>query len=304
MDNIDISIIIPIYNVEKYLEKCLDTIYEIKGINTEIILVNDGSTDKSLKIINVYYERFFEKTRVINKVNGGLSSARNVGLEIAQGKYVSFIDSDDYVDSKKFTELFLEGEKLDLDIIIGRTKKIWKEKNYCEELGIPIEILDKKVMEGKEYLEKSFEYKNHRVEVWDDFYKREFLKENKLKFTENILHEDVPFTFKSFILAKQVKSFNIFFYYYRQREGSIMSSLNLKSYTSRIEIIKELLEFFQKEKINSKYFNNHLGGYIWSVFRYKEKIKIERRIILKLLKTRKYYLKIWIKLLILFIYSF
>lgn len=300
MSDIEVSIIIPIYNVEKYLRQCLDTVYSIKNIKKEIILVNDSSPDNSYKIIEEYQKKYEEETVVINRKNGGLSAARNSGLEVAKGEYISFIDSDDYIDPLKFEEVFKKGKKLNLDIIIGRAKKIWSDKNKNEEkLEVPNEFVDIDIIKGEKYLRKSLYHRKHRVEVWDDFYKREFLLKNDLKFIEGILHEDVPFTFKAFILAQKVKFFDIDFYYYRQREGSIMSTLNEKSFTSRLYFIEKLVEFFNEKEINKKEYNDYLGNHLWNI--YKQLKKIDKKIVLKLLNKKKYSLKVLIKLSIIYL---
>ena len=300
MNDIEISIIIPIYNVEKYLRQCLDTVYSIKNIKKEIILVNDSSPDNSYKIIEEYQKKYEEETVVINRKNGGLSAARNSGLEVAKGEYISFIDSDDYIDSLKFEEIFKKGKKLNLDIIIGRAKKTWDDKNKNEEkLEVPNEFIDIDIIKGEKYLRESFYYRKHRVEVWDDFYKREFLLKNDLKFIEGILHEDVPFTFKAFILAQKVKFFDINFYYYRQREGSIMSTLNKKSFISRLYFTEELIEFFNEKEINKKEYNDYLGNHLWNS--YKQLKKIDKKIIVKLLNKKNYSLKVLTKLSIMYL---
>lgn len=294
MNRIDVSIIIPIYNVEKYLRQCLDSVYSIKNLRKEIILVNDSSPDNSKLIIEEYKKLFPEETVVVERENGGLSAARNSGLKIAKGEYVSFIDSDDFVDPIKFETLFINGNQEKLDIIIGRAKKIWDEKKEKKELlSVPEEFKNQGIVEGKNYLVDSLKYKKHRVEVWDDFYKRDFLLKNNLQFKEGILHEDVLFTFKAFCLANKVKFFDLDFYYYRQREGSIMSTINEKSYFSRLIIVEELLKFYEYKKINIKEFNDYLIDYIWAISKILK--KLDKKIVVKLLRKFKYSLKSFIK---------
>ncbi|MGL5087873.1 MAG: glycosyltransferase family 2 protein [Cetobacterium sp.] len=98
----ELTIIVPVYNVEKYLKDCLDSIYKINNIKYEVILVNDGSTDSSLNILKEYRSLYPKLTKIIDKENGGLSSARNAGIREARGEYLSFIDSDDIIDFKDF----------------------------------------------------------------------------------------------------------------------------------------------------------------------------------------------------------
>lgn len=299
MSRIDISIIIPIYNVEKYLRECLDSIYSIRNIRKEVILVNDSSPDKCDLIIEEYKLKFSKETVVINRENGGLSAARNSGLKVARGEYISFIDSDDYIDTLKFEELFLKAKKLDLDIIIGRAKKIWETNTKEELLTVPKEFKSQDIVSGQNYLIDSLKYKKHRVEVWDDFYKRDFLLKNKLEFKEGLLHEDVLFTFKSFCLAKKVKFFDLDFYYYRQREGSIMSTINEKSYLSRLIIVEELLQFYEDKNINAKELNDYLVNYFYTSSKKIKKIK--NTIIFRILKRKKISVKSLVKCILVYI---
>jgi len=221
--NIELSIVVPIYNVELYLEECLDSIYDIKNIKKEVILVNDGSTDNSLKIAKKYKDKYPNITKVINKKNGGLSSARNAGIEVATGEYISFIDSDDFIDSKNYEKFFKEGRSNNLDIIVGtpikyidgKLNKFFRD-NSLEKLGIT---------DGVRFLEESIKSNCYRMEVWDDIYRLDLLKKNRILFFEKLIHEDELFTPLVFLKAKRVKLIDINFYYYRQRPGSIMSSL-------------------------------------------------------------------------------
>ena len=115
----DISIIVPIYNVEEYLVECLKSIYKIENLRYEVILVNDGSKDKSYKIMEDFKALYPNQTVLINKENGGLSSARNTGLRVAKGRYVSFIDSDDFIDTVEFEKFVIKGIKSRVDIAVG-----------------------------------------------------------------------------------------------------------------------------------------------------------------------------------------
>ncbi|MGL4866630.1 MAG: glycosyltransferase [Cetobacterium sp.] len=235
---IELSIVVPIYNVEKYLKDCLESLFSIKNIKKEIILVNDGSTDGSLKIAEEYKKNYPNETILINKKNGGLSSARNAGLDIAKGKYISFIDSDDFIDSLKYEQVFNMGKKMGLDIIVGTAIK-YKDGNL-EKFYRSEEIVNSEILTGNEFLELSFKTNCYRMEVWDDIYLTSLLKENNIQFKEGLLHEDELFTPIVFSKAKKVKLINTSFYYYRQREGSIMHTRTTKNIIAYIYIIKEL----------------------------------------------------------------
>lgn len=283
----ELTIIVPVYNVEQYLKECLDSIYQIKNIKYEVILINDGSTDLSFEILKEYQKKYPEITKVVNKENGGLSSARNIGIKEAKGEYISFIDSDDIISPKEFEEFFKEGQKLDLDVIVGNMRYFLGDK-----IGEPLfrsqEIKDFTVGKGTKFFLTLFEgNKCFREEVVDDIYKRDFICENKLYFHDNLVHEDSYFTPMVYLKAKRIKYIDIAFYYYRQRSGSIMSEVTEKSINSLEKICYMLLseysktdEFGQKalSKLLPSFYKVILYRYINSGRDYKEKLKNYRSI--------------------------
>ena len=280
----DLSIIIPIYNVEEYLRECLDSIYKIKGIKKEVILVNDGSTDNSQDIIDEYKKLYEEETVVIVQKNKGLSGARNSGLEVAKGKYISFIDSDDFIDSDKFVLFFEECNRLDLEIAVGDIKYYCNNEAYrtksMEQRSEKLKSLP--ICQGLEYWENCLEpqHDSIRVEVCINLYKKEFLKNNNLKFVERLLHEDTLFMYQAIVKAKKVKYLSYDFYYYRMREGSIMKTPSYKNYVHKLYIAKELQEIKEKENINLKSWDTIIFAlYFSAVKTYKIKnMELYRRI--------------------------
>ncbi|WP_462428149.1 glycosyltransferase [Fusobacterium varium] len=234
----ELSIIVPIYNVEDYLEECLKSLYNIKNIKLEIILVNDGSKDNSFKIMEKFKEIYPERTVLIDKKNGGLSSARNAGIKAAAGEYISFIDSDDFVDSDEFEKFFREGQKDKLDVMVGNMRYYTSEKTGDSLFRSDI-IKNSGVVNGTDFFWNLFQKpKCFREEVVDDIYKREFLLKNNIWFNENIVHEDSEFTPLVYLKAEKVKYIDRAFYFYRQRNGSIMNKVSEKSMIS-IEMICE-----------------------------------------------------------------
>ena len=125
----DISIVIPIYNVEKYLRKCLDSVYSLNLDNKEVILVNDGSTDTSINILNEFKNKYPNKTKIISQKNQGLSEARNIGIKNSNGKYILFIDSDDFIIPTETEEFINFGLDKKVDILIGNYREYYNE-NY------------------------------------------------------------------------------------------------------------------------------------------------------------------------------
>ena len=208
-----ISIIVPIYNVEKYLRDCIESIINQTYTNIEIILVNDGSTDSSLEICKEYAEKN-DKIKIVNKKNGGLSDARNYGLEHATGKYIMFVDSDDYLALNSCEVLYnaikdTEFEFVTANFAFTDSEGIpWKRPMFSDKFqNTPLDIEDYK---------KSFYLVNSAV--WNKIFKKEFLDNNHLKFEVGLLAEDAVFTTLAFLKAKKTYYIKDIVYYYRQRE--------------------------------------------------------------------------------------
>mgnify|MGYP000323421402 CR=1 FL=1 len=303
-----LSIIVPIYNVEKYLRQCLDSIYKIENIKKEIILVNDGTKDNSGEIINEYYKKYKEITKVIEQENSGLSSARNTGLKNAMGKYIYFIDSDDYLDNEKFEILFSNVNTKDLDILVGGLNFFYEDTNKIIENKYNKKLFRDNEITGLEFLEESVKLKSFNVSVWTNIYKREFLLNNNNFFKEKLLHEDYIFTLKAFCQARKVWISDNNFYFYRKRSGSITSNLNLKNFIHLCYTLNYLLDYIKKENINniglneilcSLYLKIIIKGKIYSFsllkklmnYTYSKNIKIEFKILVSFVISifRKFY---------------
>ena len=135
-----VSVIVPVYNVEKYLAKCLDSLINQEFFNYEIIVVNDGSTDNSQEIIEEYAKRY-DIIKDVFKKNGGLSSARNYGLEKASGKYITFVDSDDYVDENMYLKMYEKAKSGNFDIVTSDINYVYNDrverfKNILQKKGM------------------------------------------------------------------------------------------------------------------------------------------------------------------------
>ncbi len=256
MSEIKVSVIIPIYNVEKYIEQCMESVVNQTLKDIEIIIVNDGTKDNSMKIIEKYLSD--SRVIVINKENGGLSSARNTGLKIANGEYIYFIDSDDFIELTMLEELYNNSEKADIvfsDIIFYDDKT--KSKKYSE---IKLSF-EKKLDKGSYFLDTI------PIVVWNKIYRNEYLKKLGLTFIEGIIYEDNDFTVKAVFQANKVKYVKNFHYYYRiNRDGSIMANSkkwkeekknkegNLLKINSQKAVIEDIEKFYQElEKIINSY---------------------------------------------------
>ena len=246
MRDIDLSIVVPVYNVDSYLKKCLDSIYSIKNIKKEVILINDGSTDSSLDILKFYNRKYSYCTKLITKENGGLSEARNVGIRNSNGKYIYFIDSDDYIDALKFENIFFEGLQKNVDII--KASGYFFKENKIEKLNK--KEIETKIYSGEELIKLLHKNINIRVEVWLSIYKKDFLNKINNFFEKGLIYEDTIFSYKCWLNHPTIMYINENFYYYRIRRGSIMNSNKEKeNFKYKLINCKLLLKELEKQKI-------------------------------------------------------
>ncbi|WP_455628916.1 glycosyltransferase [Parabacteroides chinchillae] len=219
--NINMSVVVPVYNVEEYLPACIESLLD-QDISVEIILINDGSTDGSGVIADQYANQD-KRIKVIHQGNGGASAARNTGLEIAQGEYIAFIDSDDWVKQNSLGELYREAIKYQADVIMGNNMLAYNPDGSLSHICNPVpEDLRNIFLSGKEGFVKLSETGAYPSMACNYIYSRKYLNEIQIRFEEGIMHEDelwcpiVLYQAEKFLIA------NIDFYCYRQRPGSVM----------------------------------------------------------------------------------
>lgn len=216
MDSL-ISVIVPIYNVEKYLDRCVDSIINQTYKNLEIILVDDGSPDNCPKMCDDYAEKD-SRIKVVHKENGGLSDARNVGMEVATGEYVSFIDSDDYV-SLDFYETLLETiVDNDSDIVECGVVKFYENEKF-DKYNDDLKVTNYDTVDALDGLINENPFKQH---VWNKLYKSNIALD--IPYAVGKLNEDEFWTYQIFGKAKKVTRINKTMYYYFQRGSSIMGN--------------------------------------------------------------------------------
>lgn len=232
------SIVVPVYNVEAYLDECLTSLQAQDFADFEVICVNDGSTDSSREALSKW-ESEFPQMRVIDRENGGLSAARNTGLAAASGDYIIFVDSDDWVEPTMLAQLAEETNGEDMICFACRKSDSGATDTLAPEQSDGWSYYTRHALEHREV---------PFVCVWQRCYRREFLVENNLRFREGILHEDNEFTPRACLKAKRIKVIPDVLYNYRVRPGSIMTTRGLKSKESLITIGNELSELFAKEE--------------------------------------------------------
>lgn len=250
MNDVLVSVIIPVYNVEEYLEECLDSVLNQTYKNIEVIAINDGSTDNSPSILESYAIEN-ENITIISQKNSGQSIARNNGIKIANGKYIYFLDSDDYILPETFEQLVRTMEENDLDLIR------FTAESFTDNINIPL-IKDKynfdeyfepnKIYNKEEFLKSSKLSFSASPVLY--IIKRDVLIRNNILFKPGIVHEDELFTVEVFLNVEKTMYDPSSFYKRRYRPNSTMTSNSLKSkrksFESRCIVVHELNKLLEK----------------------------------------------------------
>nr|WP_308499447.1 glycosyltransferase family 2 protein [uncultured Agathobacter sp.] len=232
-----ISIVIPIYNVELYLDRCLKSIVNQTYDNLEIILVDDGSVDRCSNICDNWGKKD-HRIKVIHKKNGGLSDARNSGTNIANGKYITYIDSDDWVSNYYVEMLYKTIYKTEADIAVCNFTKTNKEIQYKEKLCNPI------VYNNLEAIKKMLYQKNIDNSAWGKLYPTNLMK--KMLYPTGRLYEDLFITYKVFANVNKVAYLNSSLYYYWINPNGIMNSGFSEKIFDEIDAVDEIVDYVEK----------------------------------------------------------
>lgn len=271
-----LSIIVPVYNVEKYLPKCLESLIKQTLNDIEIICVNDGSMDNSLAILKEFASRD-SRIRIIDNQHQGVAKTRNTGIEQSTGEYIGFVDSDDYIDIDFFEKLYNSATKSNSDIAIASILKhknffnIYNAKYTKEEIAITIQ--DKiKLCEDKKHF---FFY------AWNKIYHSGFIKENNIKFSEGQIYEDVMFAIKALYYSNKIISVYGTKYHYIEHENSLTKSKD-KTGEKEQDLVKaysELQEFCNSKNIEIperlNYYTKENFGFILNLYKGKYQSKIQ-----------------------------
>lgn len=255
-EDVKVSIIIPVYNIDRYLPDCLDSIIAQSCSDIEIICVNDGSSDRSSAILAAY-AAIDERLIVINQENCGQSTARNVGLDIAQGKYCYFMDGDDILDLNAIQSLYelSESEQLDMAFFDGVT---FYENDYLADRFANFKKAYQRKIDrtdtysGIKMLNNMMELRDFKPSVCLQFFRSSFLRFNQLKFEEKIIYEDNLFSLQAILLAERCQYLSESFFNRRIRSDSTMTSpANRKSFVSNIVVASQIHDIARGKKIDN-----------------------------------------------------
>lgn len=262
MNSALISIIVPVYNVRKYLKQCIDSLIMQTYKHIEIILVDDGSTDGSGEICDEYGCKD-KRIKVYHKSNGGLSSARNYALERINGEFIGFIDSDDYADPDMYSLLMRNMDEYNADIVDCSRVVFTDEriiKRGIDDNGVSI-------WTGAEALNRLMCLKdlgdNPKLAVWSRLYKRNII--DNLKFPDGMIHEDILYDTISFLRAKKYVFLHKPLVFHRIRKNSIMQSpFSIKDY-DKLRLIHERTKYIEDNSITDCLESARVNEAIWNL---------------------------------------
>lgn len=262
-----ISIIIPVYNVAKYLPRCIESILNQSYKEFEAIFINDGSLDNSLEVLQKYSEKD-NRIYIIDKKNEGTGEARNTGLKKAKGKYISFIDSDDWIHKDYLKLMFEEIENSNSDVVICNPIIVHDDESK-----------NKNLRTGKFHtinLEKNPEKIVDILAMpvlWNKLYNAKILESNKINFSKLIMAEDLEFLYKVILNSKKISKVEKNLYFYYQRLDSVTKDKFSEKKLNDIYYVLDKIEGVLKDKKSVRYFNRYKVIYILGALRYLDQIK-------------------------------
>ena len=238
-----ISIIVAVYNAEEWLKRCVDSIINQTYSNIEIILIDDGSTDKSASICDEY-ARLDNRIKVIHKHNGGLADARNVGIYASKGTYIGFVDNDDYIAPNMYEDMLREMQYSDVDLVLCNC-------TYVDEDGQPIEeispINKTEIISPKEYFFRLAEPKSgYYITVWNRLYKKEILE--NVFFPVGRTNEDSYVVHRIIQKCKSIMILDDNYYYYTQRDTSLSRTPKADQYYDSIDALIDRIDFYKQNE--------------------------------------------------------
>lgn len=236
-----LSIIVPVYNVEKYLRRCMDSLVSQTISDMEILVINDGSPDNSQKIIEEY-EKKYSFVKGFVKENGGLSDARNYGIEIAKGEYIAFVDSDDYIENTMYETMYKKAITKEFDVVVCDFEEIYSDHSVLGTSKIKQDLMNPEQV--KEQMHDIY------PSAWNKIYKKELF--DNLRFKKNVWFEDVELIYRMLPYIRSIGVIHQAFYKYMQRKGSISKSNDKRIYHC-LDNWNGIVTFYKENGLYEKY---------------------------------------------------
>lgn len=279
-----VSIIVPIYNVEKYLDRCMESLLNQTLKDIEIIMVDDGSPDRCPQMCDEY-ARKDSRVKVIHKENAGLGYARNSGLEVATGEYVAFVDSDDFVDTKMYEKLYFKAKEHSLDAIFCGFRKEFSPNRFlsvseCSEYkeysgkdmnGLTLDFISAPPYHKEEYI--------HDMSVWHSVYKRDLIEKHSIRFVSEreYASEDIPFQIDFLKHSTKVGFIPDVFYHYCYNQGSLTKSFNIEKFEKVKALYRLLSQKEQAYETNALRSKRLFIGYVRAMIRLIVSLNIPKK---------------------------
>ncbi len=242
---VNVSVIVPVYNTERYLRRCLDSLVNQTLEKLEIILVDDGSTDNSRQVMLDYEMKYQDKVKVFSKENGGQGSARNLGIRKSSGKYIGFVDSDDYVDTRMYETMYRTAEHEQCDLVECHYHYLCEEGKVTKEYRTRGHI--------RQYKNQKDMFINPQVSPCNKLYRREVLMHSAVDFPEGLIYEDTSFYIKTIPFVTKVKYMDKRFYYYFLRGSSTMNANKSRKVENIFPVLENILEFYKNNKFYEEF---------------------------------------------------
>lgn len=247
-----LSIVVNMYNTAKYMPKCIDSLLEqdILPSDYEIILVNDGSTDNSLSMAKEYQNKsekseLFPKIKIVNQENKGLAAARNAGVNVAEGKYLCFVDPDDYIEKNSLNELLSIMEGKNIDILRFNYQKVDEDYNNLPDSQSEADFdYSDGIMTGIDFLKNRLGIECY---VWPYIYRLDLIKSHNIRFIETCYFDDTPWLPRVLQKAQRVECIPVRHQYYLQRQGSMVRTNNIESIKRKVDGQINLLNLLNEQ---------------------------------------------------------
>ncbi|OLR59241.1 hypothetical protein BHF70_06150 [Anaerostipes sp. 494a] len=239
MGKVKVSVIVPVYNVEDYLERCLNSLVRQTLEEIEIIVINDGSPDNSQMIIDDFKKKYPDKIISIVLENQGVANARNIGIENATGEFIGFVDSDDYVDETMFENMYQKAKYEEAEIVVSGFTKLYVASSLDFQLG-DMELYGKSLRENPQILVKGVPY------IWNKIFSRKLIVEHGLKFEQYRIFEDLLFTYQCYLYANKISKCDRPYYYYRARRVGSATNHFSENFFDIFPVMEEYIKSCKK----------------------------------------------------------